>query len=145
MAAFFKKPSLFLFLAGSFLITLDQWSKWFAERTLAPHLFCNNGISLSIPLPIEVTLSISVLLFAFLAFLLYKAIIQKSPHEYIGFSCILFGAFSNAADRLLYGCVRDFLPFFELFTFNIADATITAGVLWIAFFIFFKKPVLNMQ
>jgi len=138
MLVYLKKPPFLMIFWGGFMIFIDQWSKHFAERKTSSILLCNNGISFGLPLPIHFTIFVSIFLFAFLSFLLYKAIIQKSPLEYTGFSCILFGAISNAADRIVYGCVRDFLPFFGLFKFNIADAAIFFGGV-IVFFVFFKK------
>lgn len=42
---------------------------------------------------------------------------------------ILLGSISNLIDRVIYGGVVDFLPFLRLFSFNIADVYIFAGII----------------
>ncbi|KKU55834.1 MAG: hypothetical protein UY41_C0005G0013 [Candidatus Moranbacteria bacterium GW2011_GWE1_49_15] len=50
---------------------------------------------------------------------------------------MLSGAVSNMLDRLIFGCVRDFIPFiFDLFYFNAADTFIAAGFLFFLIFLF---------
>jgi len=42
---------------------------------------------------------------------------------------VVAGGVSNLIDRMLWGSVMDFIPFFGLWTFNIADFSISVGVI----------------
>ena len=77
---------------------------------------------------------ISLLIFSVIIFLIYL-IINASFIEKILFSLILGGALGNLYDRLTYFAVPDFIDFhinnFHWFTFNIADISITLGIILI--------------
>lgn len=65
-----------------------------------------------------------------------------SKVETIGLAMVVGGAVGNAIDRLLFGCVTDFLAceFIDFPVFNVADIGITVGVV-VAFFGFmFLSP-----
>ncbi len=51
----------------------------------------------------------------------------------LGFSLIYLGAFYNLGSLLVFGCVPDPYPFFNLFHFNFADVFVTFGVFLIFF------------
>jgi len=76
----------------------------------------------------------SLLIFSVIIFLIYL-IINASFIEKILFSLILGGALGNLYDRLTYFAVPDFIDFhinnFHWFTFNIADISITLGIILI--------------
>ena len=83
---------------------------------------CNRGIAFGIS--INATLiSVIVLLVIFWIFLR-----EKNQIERIGFSMIFAGGLSNLLDRLVVGCVRDFVKIGFWPTFNFADLAITIGV-----------------
>jgi len=75
-----------------------------------------------------------LLIFSVIIFLIYL-IINASFIEKILFSLILGGALGNLYDRLTYFAVPDFIDFhinnFHWFTFNIADISITLGIILI--------------
>jgi signal peptidase II len=54
---------------------------------------------------------------------------------------IFIGTFSNLLDRIVYGYVVDYIPFFSsaLFTFNIADLSNFIGVVLLIVFLLRKK------
>lgn len=54
------------------------------------------------------------------------------PMAVLALAFILAGATSNITDRLVYGGVIDYLPFFGLSTFNVADVEIFVGALGLA-------------
>ena len=66
---------------------------------------------------------------------------DKSVLYCIGLGMIVGGAIGNLVDRIAFGYVRDFIKFsFFSFTFNIADACLTIGVIIFAIYlIFFDK------
>lgn len=62
----------------------------------------------------------------------------------IGFVLIFGGAIGNLIDRISRGRVIDFIDlYFKDFhwpAFNIADSSITIGVIIFCYYIFFKRP-----
>lgn len=51
-----------------------------------------------------------------------------------GIILILAGGLSNVIDRFIWGGALDYLPFFSISTFNLADVAIIAGALLLAFY-----------
>lgn len=49
----------------------------------------------------------------------------------IGFVFIVIGGLSNIFNWLKNGCVRDYINFFNLFHFNLADLMVTTGVFFV--------------
>ena len=63
----------------------------------------------------------------------------------IGFSLIIGGGIANIFDRILYGSVTDFLyinlgGIFKTGIFNIADLSVTTGMILVILWSFKKKP-----
>lgn len=99
----------------------------------------NTNAALSIPIPgpfwFEIALIIAIMLFV--AGWLWR---EGGRQNAIGFGLILGGALGNLIDRLVHHAVVDFLkpvipipgygPFMP-FIFNIADAALTLGVIWL--------------
>lgn len=56
---------------------------------------------------------------------------RRMPTAALSLSLIWGGAAGNLIDRLTIGAVRDFIAFSFWPSFNVADAAITVGVLWI--------------
>ena len=77
---------------------------------------------------------ISLLILSVIIFLIYL-MIKAEYLEKILFSLILGGALGNFYDRIIYYAVPDFIDFhindFHWFTFNIADISITLGIILI--------------
>ncbi|MBI1961216.1 MAG: signal peptidase II [Candidatus Sungbacteria bacterium] len=121
-----------------FGFALDRGLKYFALNTpiLADRgfmfgnafgfrLHLNDAFAWSLPVPNNAALGLAAAALLVLVFLLIK----KCAHpEWAGLVLVFFGALSNAADRILYGGVVDYLavPFGGVV--NIADALIVAGV-----------------
>lgn len=76
--------------------------------------------------------------FAFISFILislvgYYGIRSKKICSKGGAALIIAGGLANLYQRLNFGCVLDPYSFFGLFSFNLADAAITVGVLTLLF------------
>ncbi len=56
----------------------------------------------------------------------------------IALSLILGGAVGNMIDRLAFGYVRDMIPFFNWFEFNIADVGVVAGTILCGWSLLFR-------
>lgn len=77
---------------------------------------------------------------SFLAIIFILVLIFKTPSRNIlirsAYSMILAGAFSNLIDRLRFGHVVDFIDFRFWPVFNLADASITCGIIFLFLTIF---------
>jgi signal peptidase II len=78
-----------------------------------------------------VLVTLAVVVLAILWFALRGAM-RGSPLTQIGFGAIAGGATGNVIDRLVHGYVIDFIALPHFYVFNLADASITAGLALIA-------------
>src|SRR6056297_327712 len=121
-----KHSTLFIPITITLLV-LDQLLKYLAIKNILPDLggylayVCNPNISWGIPLGGFWFWILWIIIMLILAYLLAQSF-------NFGLLLILAGAISNAIDRLIHGCVIDYinLGFFPIF--NLADAMITVGV-----------------
>ncbi|MDO8642399.1 MAG: signal peptidase II [Candidatus Woesearchaeota archaeon] len=66
--------------------------------------------------------------------------LRKTPTTVLPYVALIAGgAVSNLVDRVNLGYVIDYINFFVIPTFNIADAAITVGTAGIAWWMYFKK------
>lgn len=120
---------------------MDQITKAFAagrDFFLGPvhvHLVKNFGL----PFGLDFGRSWNFLIL-FVVYVVVAVVVAKweDHHELMkwGKAMLWAGAASNLADRLVLGYVRDFLDLRLGFVFNLADALIVIGIL----FIFFARP-----
>jgi signal peptidase II len=123
-----------------FLIALDQLIKYFSQQNLLPDFggvfifACNPVLSWGIPLQ-----GFFFWFFWLIAFsgLLY---LTKKFNFNIFLIFVLAGAISNFIDRVLHGCVIDYIKLLSFPVFNLADIYITLGIIAFLLFTFFKKP-----
>jgi signal peptidase II len=118
----------FLLLGGG-LIFLDQLIKFWAQENLSVRsegvlkLACNEAISWGIPLQggwfwFFWVVSMVVLLY------LFGSTREKSQWFLV---LVLTGAISNILDRILVGCVVDYISLGSFPIFNLADVLISVG------------------
>jgi signal peptidase II len=146
---FFKKYLLgtyaFLFVVAGILVALDQWTKSLVRNNLAmgtmwspwdwlmPYArivhWSNTGVAFGM-------FQNQNELFALLAFIVSIVIIyyfpRVSPNDWIirlALGIQLGGAVGNLIDRVLIGHVTDFVSVGSFAVFNVADASITVGVI----------------
>ena len=105
------------------VIVLDQISKIIAVK-LGFVTSCNTGFAFGIA-PGFLTTLISFLV---LGVVFYLARREKRQEFLFGYYLILGGGLSNLIDRLLHGCVLDFINLKIWPNFNLADASISVGV-----------------
>ncbi|MFZ1626935.1 MAG: signal peptidase II, partial [Candidatus Moraniibacteriota bacterium] len=67
----------------------------------------------------------------FLGLALYQILSLPASSERLAWASILFGGFINALDRLLHGCVQDYLHFAFFPSFNLADIMLFLGVVFL--------------
>jgi len=108
------------FLIAIFIVLIDQFLKYFF-----PYKVKNYGASFNLLENYKLILiSISIL-----AIILFLFLFFKTKENKLGLSFLISGTFSNLIDRIFLGYVIDYIPFFNLFTFNLADLSNTIGVL----------------
>ncbi len=92
----------------------------------------NYYMAFSLPLGGQVLNSIILTIILGLIFVIFYLILSKKSQatEALLLTFILFGAISNILDRLVRGYVIDYLEVKGLTIFNLADATITLGVIF---------------
>lgn len=126
----FQKINLFVLVLVAVLF--DQLTK-IAAAFIFP-IACNRGVAFGIQGG-GIFFSIAIL-----ALLLMMIRDEKSKYHLRALSLIFAGGFSNFVDRVIFGCVRDFIKVFDFFpVFNFADVVITVGVVVFAYFVIFKK------
>ena len=143
----FVKDYLILFGIGGAVIALDQWTKWLVHTNiefgaqwlpealswLSPYArivhWYNSGAAFGM-------FQNGNLVFTTLAFIVIGAIIYYYPrveaHDWtlrLAMGLQLGGAAGNLIDRLRVGRVTDFISVSTFPVFNVADASITIGVL----------------
>jgi len=126
------KGKPFIFLLITFIIILDQISKYFVQK-LGLMVGCNEGIAFGIgqARPIFSALVIAIVLFL---------LVRETNFVFkIGLSLILAGGFSNFLDRIFAGCVRDFISVFNFPSFNLADCAINLGAAVFLYFLIKSK------
>lgn len=143
-----KFMSYFLFFGvAGISIALDQWTKWWVRTNiefagqwlpewlawLSPYArfvhWYNSGAAFGM-------FQNGNLVFTILAFIVIGALVYYFPQAEqedwtlkLAMGLQLGGATGNLIDRLLMGKVTDFISILRLPVFNIADASITVGVL----------------
>lgn len=159
MRAFFRTFGL-----PALVVVLDQLTKlWLvaslpygSQTTVVPGFFDlvhtrNRGVAFGLfaqagPFSQVVLLLLVVVLVVFVAWQLFHQRERWAPR--VGLGLVLGGALGNVLDRLVRGEVVDFLDFYLSWggrsyhwpAFNIADASITLGALWLlGFELFFGK------
>jgi len=122
-------------LAAGLTIALDQSTKWLAEK--ANILVVNPGGAFSIANSspqLIVWISTAVLILLLLWY--PKAV----PEDKILIAFILGAGFSNLADRLTLGGVRDFIDIHWFTIFNVSDLILTVSTSWLVLRTLFRPP-----
>jgi signal peptidase II len=158
-----NKRTLLILVLVILNIGLDQFSKFQVRERLVPGSRTevigkqlqlmnveNSGAFLSMGSDSNPTVKLIFLLIVpviVLGIVLYYVITDKTldKKSIIGFSCIAGGGIANVYDRLLYGSVTDFLYMdfggvFKTGIFNIADMSVTSGMILLLMSSFIKRP-----
>ncbi len=121
-----RRQAVFLFLGALFLIAIDQAMKAWARASDIVAV-CNDGVALSTPLPYTITIVTSVVILTLLGIWLLRHR-THALSERVGLTLVIAGGVGNLIDRIVFGCVTDFVDFFTFWHFNLADTLIAAGV-----------------
>ena len=128
------KSRLQLFFLFILLAALDQ----FLKILFLKNSVCNKNIAWSIPIAPGVFYFFWLIIFLFLIYYFLKS---KNHFEKMVLIFIFSGAVSNIIDRVLRGCVVDFIDLKFWPVFNLADIYITIGIsLLVLIYIKYKIP-----
>jgi len=141
MSRFIKKIAA-IYLAVIFFISLDRFLKAVAlanqeqqfdlvGKILKFNYQANYYIAFSLPLAGRLLLVVLILII--LALISWSVFywFKREGNSLIPLNLIVFGASSNLFDRFKYGYVIDYLDLKYFTVFNLADAMIVAGVIWL--------------
>lgn len=94
-------------------------------------VYCNKYSALSIPLSGDLFWALWILIIAIIVVFLWKVFFDKHINywDFFALTLVLSGAFSNVLDRWREGCVIDYMDFFGLFVYNLADIMIVLGII----------------
>tara|TARA_B100000073_G_scaffold286207_1_gene247904 strand:+ start:1659 stop:2144 length:486 start_codon:yes stop_codon:yes gene_type:complete len=148
-----------------FIIAFDQWSKWairssfdlfeskiIIENFLHFYYITNDGMAFGLQFPggRHVLLVMTIILTGFILGLLWK---EKNSHPLMkyGLALIFSGAVGNLIDRVISDKgVTDFIhvmigDHFSWYIFNIADSSVTIGMIMFIFYSIFIEKNLKMD
>lgn len=143
------------FGVAAIVVLVDQLTKWWAVNALSDNpivitdffqlrLTFNTGASFSILT--QAGPVIAIVAFGVIGMILFVLGDASRRIEAIALGMVLGGAVGNLVDRLfrgdgfLDGAVVDFLDFSFFATFNVADASITCGVVLLLIATFLRRP-----
>ncbi len=158
-----NKRTLLILVLVILNIGLDQFSKFQVRERVVPGSRTeiigkqlqlmnveNTGAFLSMGSDSNPTVKLIFLLIVpviVLGIVLYYVLTDKTldRKSIIGFSCIAGGGIANVYDRFLYGSVTDFLYMdfggvFKTGVFNIADMSVTTGMILLLTVSFINRP-----
>jgi len=118
------------FLFPVVLIVLDQLSKLLMWTHFSENVVCNTTGAWGIPLSLSLLVLFSS---GILLLLVLWQLRQKPISEW--FVWILAGGVSNLIDRVMQGCVTDFIRIFSFPVFNLADIYLTIGAFFLVLFL----------
>ena len=110
-----------VFLYGFFQVTRAN----VVTGTSLPWL-CNDGIAFGIDVP-PVLFTILWVVVMLGVLILWKSAGKQVFSLHLPFVLIVVGALSNITDRLIHGCVVDYISLIPWNTFNLADSVIFIG------------------
>lgn len=129
---FFSRASLFFFFV---LIVIDQGAKAIAENSFSFRVICNSEGSWGLLLPVPVLVVLSLGILVVMIGIQWNQRLPGYP-----FLFLFAGGIGNLIDRLVRGCVVDFISFSSFLVFNIADIYLTLGCFFVVASYFFGNP-----
>jgi len=112
------------------VLFLDQIVKFIAVKNIFFTIDIYKNYNALFGLPVDFNLIfILFILFIFLFYFQKERNLKYDKIIIISYSLIFGGIAGNLTDRFFYGYIIDYINFFDLFVFNIADLSICFGVL----------------
>jgi len=119
------------------IVIADQLTKLIFVNKQLLNASCNQGIGFGIEsTKIGSILFSSVALVTVASVLIYLTVRKLKRELIFPLTLVTAGAFSNLLDRFIRGCVADFINLKIWPSFNLADAIITIGLVWVVIILF---------
>ena len=126
---------VFLFLILSVLVRV---ATYIADLYYSDVVLCNYGISFGIMLPTFLFWIIWGIILVVLIYLFIDSL-SKSIMLANAYILIITGGINNIIDRLIYGCVIDYIRIVPWNVFNLSDVFISTGVMIVLYLHFSKN------
>jgi len=129
-----RQKMLLFVVISLFFLFLDRLVKYLAVTYLNQgsyglfRLYINKGIIFSLPLPVWLIVTVTLLIIVFIIIFIVKRMSTGLNIYILPALFIVLGASSNLVDRMIYGGVIDMIDFNTLLIFNLADVMIIFGV-----------------
>lgn len=139
---YYNLEYIYILLSLTVLLLLDLWTKYlFYDLGLYRDTFLlepilNIWISFSWKISYSIVLPFSLIALFWFVYLYYHKSFSK-----IAIILLATGTIWNFYDRVVYGWVRDFLVMPWMFIFNVADILLTIGMLYMCWYIIYKKNI----
>lgn len=108
-------------------LEMDGGSVALLGETARFSLFMNDVMAFGLPVSVEWTRVLSLVIFVGVLFLAIRGV-RKSKWETGALLLVLSGALSNLFDRFYYGFVVDYIDIYQWSVFNLADVLIIGGI-----------------
>ncbi len=131
----YLKYGVFLFISLTIVIRI---ATYIIYLNYSSDTICNYGISFGIILPTFLFWITWIIIMSFVLYLIIKNI-KNSLKLTIAYTLILTGGLNNIIDRLIYGCVIDYIRIVPWNVFNLADTLIFIGAVIVLYSNFSKK------
>ncbi|OIP58653.1 MAG: hypothetical protein CO143_01545 [Candidatus Moranbacteria bacterium CG_4_9_14_3_um_filter_45_14] len=119
-----------LMLLVAFFLCLQFLIRFWVVTVVHIEIVCNSGGAFGISLPVWLFILIDSLVVIVMAMVWWKDRNRAFGWPWL---LILSGGLGNLLERVLFGCIMDYvrIPFFPMF--NIADVALTIGVIGVSF------------
>lgn len=134
-----RHKTLFLYGMVFFVFIADRFLKWFFMHT--SNFFLNDKIAFSVPIvwsPLFSLLTFFIVVIVLCVF--FEEYKKKNTIRTCALCAIILGAVSNLWDRIFLRGVIDYIHFFNIGYFNLADTLIMASIV-----VLFIKKTKNIQ
>ena len=144
----------YLVVIAGLIIILDQWTKalvrtnipfggyWSPWPWLAPYArivnWDNTGAAFGMFQGFNGVLSILAIIVAVFIFYYYPKLSENDWPMRIAMGLMLGGALGNFVDRIMMGRVTDFISVGSFAVFNVADSSITIGVILLILIVWYR-------
>jgi signal peptidase II len=111
------------------LIAIDQFTKYLVQKSKLS-FYCNQDLAFSISINSYIFIPIWIFIVALISIHIFREIKNNGRFGWPVFFpvLVLAGALSNFIDRIVHGCVIDFINLEFFPSFNLADMFISIGV-----------------
>lgn len=111
-----------------FFLWLHFAVRFWAIGADIPGSVCNDGGPFGLRMPQWLLIGASIIILALLSTHSFRERLVSVPWSWL---FIISGGLGNALERLLFGCIMDYIALPHFPAFNVADALLTAGVVGI--------------